>query len=436
MAIHKASVDLGAILRFINYLKSPSPTEALNTFGQLIQQQSNQDNMVQPGQAGQVGPTNAAATRAVTPGSRSRALFNTILANPAALAYLPSEALSAMLTSGANLAAMEPKPVGPTEAERKRLELDAQNVPLGTENLLALFGASPTTPPGPLQELDAINQDRIHQGKQPYDVETGLGIVANLHKAAGTSVSVNPVINVDNGVSEFMTKQEVADRNTFLSQIAPTIQQLQKAKLVLETPGLTRWLASNPILRQGGNALATAQAAGFPMAKALGVDPQDFGEAVAALQNGIQSASQMLSTYYGRQRGGDKAAQRFSSSAQTGNWLSNPDQALGAINNILETVNGLQTQTAQEQRQGGVSLNPPPQPGQPGAPAVPEVRAKFNTAVNDKARALLKANPERYPGGAKDPKLVLDAIQAVAKAQPSLLDEVNQLENTVKQELP
>lgn len=424
MAITQAHVSLDSIGKFldlIDRLRKPSPGDATNAFLQAIQATQAQSGMAggansQPGQ--RVGPTNEAAAnaqqaQAAAPDSnRVRALYETLLSNPQLAADLPADTLSTMLTSAQGLQAMEPKP---SDASQKLQELKGLGIQIDPALIERAYGvAAPTNePPSDLQIIDRINAERTAAGKPQMSAEEGMSFLANLRKAAGDTTIISPTFDTSalgDVLAQFINKDQVASREDRLSQLEPTLKQLARAKAVLETPGVTRWLVSNPLGRTLGSGAATLQSMGL-LRQFKDLNSKDFGEAQAALESGIGFAASQIARLFETDIS-EPTQKRLMAIASTSNWLSNPDQALGAINELNSIIEGLQSQTKKELKQGGVTVEPGPNQPQPSLPAD---RQKFNDAVRAKADQLLKSNSKKYPGGLKDPQLLLDAVQAVSR---------------------
>lgn len=415
MAINQVGVSLSGIKAFLDLFKDPNA--GLNEFQAAIQ--SRLGGGPTAGLAGpadvaagvQAGPTmDAAARQAAQPApsgvDRRRAILETILANPALVADLPKETFDRMLGASEGLVELEAGPTPSPELQRVQ-EAQQLGVQLNPQQIGQALNVLPD-PTGDMIELESLNAARRAAGKPEYDFETGLRVLANLRATAtGTTVNVSPIIDtgLDRFLASFTEKQEGTDRRERLSMLEPTIAQLKQAQAVLQTPGVMSFLATSGPGRTVGAGLATFQSlTGKRPFESF--DANTLGATQAALDTGIRMAASTLARLSEKDIS-EPTRKRMEELAQVGSFLSNPQQAAGAIGEILRVMESLQGQTSRELKEGGVPLDSnAPVPEAPNRPAAREI-------IRAKARELLKANPDKYPGGERDPQLLLDAVQAV-----------------------
>ena len=424
MAITQAGVDLGGILRFIEYLRSPSQgdvlsqllgTDASNPFQAAMATQPE----IAAGQ--QPGPTREAASRAgAATGMGPRQLLERMLQQPQLLSDLSSENFDRLVGIAGGLAELEPTPASPTAQQQNLAAFQEMfpEQPITPQLAQQALNLAPTPTSG-LLELEAINAARTAQGLPPYGIEEGLRLIKNMEEKSGTTVTVSPTIEIGGFgelIAPFVEKSQVATREDAISRLRFTLPQLERAKKVLETPGAVRWIA-NPVGQQVLNAIALGQdLSGFTLLE--GLDSATLGDAQAALETGITTSAAEIARVYENDIS-EPTRRRLESVAQMGNLLSTPDRALGAIQAIETALDELSDDKAQELIQGGVTVQPSPAgpsaaPGAPVAP-LPKVSADFKARVEAAADRLLRSNPKRYPRGAKDPQLLRDAVSAVRK---------------------
>lgn len=422
MAINKVGISISGIKAFLDLFKDPNA--GWNAFQAAVNERLGSGMPDQTrGLAGpadvaagvQAGPTVAAAERqaampaaaAPTGVDRRRAILETIMANPALIADLPKDQFDRFMGASEGLAEMEAGPEPSPELQRlKEFQGMFPNQPITPQMAGGALNVLPD-PTGDMIELEAINAARRAQNKPEYGMEEGLRLLANMHTPAGTSVTVSPVLDLGVGdfLAKFTEKQEGTDRRERLSMLEPTIAQLKQAKAVLATPGVMTFLATSGPGRTVGAGLATFQSltGKRPFAD---FDANTLGATQAALDTGIRMAASTLARLSEKDIS-EPTRKRMEELAQVGSFLSNPAQAAGAIDEILRVMESLQTQAGRELTEGGVRLNTEaPVPEAPNRPAA-------RIAIRAKIKELLKANPSKYPGGEKDPQLLLDAVQAV-----------------------
>lgn len=422
MAINRGSVDISKIIALFRELGRPErEREAMNAFQAAVQERLGGGptaGLAGPGEvyAGmQAGPTQEAAGRAAaapqaTGTDRHRAILETIMSNPTLLSDLPSDQFDRMMTASEGLAAMEAGPEPSPELVRLR---EFQTQFPGQQVTPQMAGQALGVLPKPTSnmiELEGMNAARRAAGQPEYGIEEGLRVLANLREAEGTNVTVAPVIETGLGdfLAQFTQAQEGTDRRERLSMLEPTVAQLKQALAVLKTPGVMSFLATSGPGRTVGAGLATFQSL-TGRAPFAGFDAKTLGATQAALDTGIRMAASTLARLSEKDIS-EPTRKRMEELAQVGDFMSNPPQAAGAIEEILRVMESLQAQTGRELKEGGVRLDEQaPVPEAPNRPAARE-------AIRAKAAELLKANPAKYPRGEKDPQLLLDAVQAVDRA--------------------
>lgn len=408
MAINRASVSISGIKQFLDLFRDPNAS--INAFQAALQQRLGGPGggIAAPPAGEQPGPTREAAARQETgPNAtdRHRALLETIFANPALVADLPSDAFDRMVGASEGLMALETGPEPSPELQRVK-EFESRGGQLSPQQLGQALDVLPNDT-SDMIELAAINAARKLSGQPEYGIEEGLRVLANLRAAQGTTVNVSPIMDL--GIGEFFSKftqhQEAGRRRDQLSLIEPTLAQLRQAKGVLDTPGVMSYLATSGVGRTVGAGLATFQSlTGRRPFEAF--DASTLGATQAALDTGISLAATTLARL-GENDISEPTRKRLMEIAQVGSFLSNPEQARGAINELIRIIEQLQTQTSEELRVGGRKLGDTNEP----TPEPPN-RAAGRNAIRAKAKELYRANPDRYDGE-KDPQLLLDAVQAV-----------------------
>lgn len=425
MGINRVGVSISGIKAFLDLFKDPNA--GLNAFQAAIQERMGAGGAggsnplaglasqaeVSAGSR-QAGPTQEAASLGAAENAsrpapnaqdRHRAILETILANPALVADLPGESFDRMMSASEGLVGMESGPEPSPEMKRVKeaqglgIQLDPNQIgralnvlPDGTSNMI---------------ELEAINAARRASGQPEYGIEEGLRVLANMNADAGTNVTVSPVIDTGLGafLAKFVEKSEGTERREMLSMLKPTLAQLKQAKAVLETPGVMSFLATSGPGRTVGAGLATFQSlTGRKPFESF--DANTLGATQAALDTGIRMAASTLARMSEKDIS-EPTRKRLEQIAQVGSFLSNPEQARGAVDTLIQVMESLEGQTEQELKSGGVTLGEDaPVLDAPNRPAA-------RNAIRAKAAELLKANPSRYPKGEKDPQLLLDAVQAV-----------------------